>query len=130
MTTYIRKIVIMTGDHNILNYRFFRGRRMERRELRRAEFSGLLEEIEKGEIKTVITKDLSRLGRNCLQVDMYTEVLLHHTQAKSTELSWLYVAEIIVHVAYFAVVCYTFHNVFPTQSSVKMNPSFVNNNSF
>ena len=27
-----------------------------------------------GEIKTVVTKDLSRLGRNYLQVGMYTDV--------------------------------------------------------
>ena len=35
----------------------------------------MIERVENGEIKTVITKDLSRLGRNNLQVGMYTEMV-------------------------------------------------------
>ena len=35
----------------------------------------MMDGVESGEIKTIITKDLSRLGRNYLQVGMYTEMV-------------------------------------------------------
>lgn len=38
-------------------------------------WSGLLEQIEAGKVKTVIVKDMSRLGRDYLKVGFYTEVL-------------------------------------------------------
>ena len=62
-------------DHNILNYRFFVDDGWSGANFDRPNFQAMLEGIDKGEIKTVITKDLSRLGRNYLQVGMYTEVL-------------------------------------------------------
>ena len=34
----------------------------------------MIEGVENGEVKTVITKDLSRLGRNYLQVGLFTEI--------------------------------------------------------
>ena len=62
-------------DHNILNYRFFVDDGWSGANFDRPNFQAMLEGIDKGEIKTVITKDLSRLGRNYLQVGMYTEML-------------------------------------------------------
>ncbi len=41
----------------------------------RPAFKEMLEGVEKDEIKTVIVKDMSRLGRNYLQVGMYTEMI-------------------------------------------------------
>ena len=38
-------------------------------------FAALLEEIEAGRVETLLVKDLSRLGRNYLQVGYYTEIL-------------------------------------------------------
>ncbi|MCD8362175.1 MAG: recombinase family protein [Lachnospiraceae bacterium] len=38
-------------------------------------FKALLEEIEAGNVETVIVKDLSRFGRNYLQVGFYTEMM-------------------------------------------------------
>ena len=38
-------------------------------------FVALLEEIEAGRVETLLVKDLSRLGRNYLQVGYYTEIL-------------------------------------------------------
>ncbi len=35
----------------------------------------MIQGVENGEIKTVVTKDLSRLGRNYLQVGLYTEMI-------------------------------------------------------
>ena len=36
----------------------------------------MLADIEAGKVGTVIVKDMSRLGRNYLQVGFYTEILL------------------------------------------------------
>lgn len=38
-------------------------------------FAALLEEIEAGHVKVLIVKDLSRFGRNYLEVGYYTEIL-------------------------------------------------------
>ena len=38
-------------------------------------FTALLEEIEAGRVETLVVKDLSRFGRNYLQVGYYTEVV-------------------------------------------------------
>ena len=43
--------------------------------LNRPEFSSLLTEIESGRVGTVIVKDMSRFGRNYLQVGFYTEMM-------------------------------------------------------
>lgn len=40
----------------------------------RPDFKRMIEDIESGKINTVITKDLSRLGRDYLQTGYYTEV--------------------------------------------------------
>ncbi len=40
----------------------------------RPDFKRMIEDIESGKINTVITKDLSRLGRDYLQTENYTEV--------------------------------------------------------
>jgi site-specific DNA recombinase len=62
-------------DHGIVNYMFFVDDGWSGANFDRPNFQAMLARIENGEIKTVITKDLSRLGRNYLQVGMYTEVL-------------------------------------------------------
>ena len=38
-------------------------------------FQSLIKEVEAGNVETLIVKDMSRLGRNYLQVGFYTEVL-------------------------------------------------------
>ena len=38
-------------------------------------FQSLIKEVEEGNVGTLIVKDMSRLGRNYLQVGFYTEVL-------------------------------------------------------
>ena len=40
-------------------------------------FQAMLADIEAGKVGTVIVKDMSRLGRNYLQVGMYTEMISH-----------------------------------------------------
>ena len=38
-------------------------------------WNDMLEQIEAGKVKTLIVKDMSRLGRDYLKVEFYTEVL-------------------------------------------------------
>ena len=48
-------------------------------------FQSMLADIEAGKVATVIVKDMSRLGRNYLQVGMYTETLWTRTQKADRE---------------------------------------------
>ena len=41
----------------------------------RPAFQNLIEMMERGEVATLITKDLSRLGRNYIEVGQYTELI-------------------------------------------------------
>ena len=62
-------------EHGMMNYRFFVDDGWSGANFNRPAFTEMLEGVENGTIKTVITKDLSRLGRNYLQVGMYTEMV-------------------------------------------------------
>ena len=48
-------------------------------------FQAMLADIEAGKVGTVIVKDMSRLGRNYLQVGFYTETLWTRTQKADRE---------------------------------------------
>ncbi len=58
-----------------MNYRFFVDDGWSGANFERPSFKEMIEGVENGEIKTIITKELSRLGRNYLQVGMYTEMV-------------------------------------------------------
>jgi DNA invertase Pin-like site-specific DNA recombinase len=45
----------------------------------------MLADIKAGKIKRVVVKDMSRFGRNYLQVGMYTETLWTRTQKADRE---------------------------------------------
>ena len=62
-------------DHGLTNYKFFVDDGWSGANFDRPSFTEMMEGVESGEIKTVVTKDLSRLGRNYLQVGMYTEMV-------------------------------------------------------
>jgi len=48
-------------------------------------FQSMIAEIEAGHIATVIVKDMSRFGRNYLEVGFYTETLWTRTQKADHE---------------------------------------------
>ena len=48
-------------------------------------FAAMVREIEAGNVSTVIVKDMSRFGRNYLQVGFYTETLWTRTQKADRE---------------------------------------------
>ncbi len=61
-------------EHGFGNLRWFVDDGWSGANFERPAFTEMIEGVENGEIKTVITKDLSRLGRNYLQVGLFTEI--------------------------------------------------------
>ena len=51
----------------------------------RPDWQRMMALVEDGKIGTVITKDMSRIGRNYLEVGMYTETLWTRTQKADRE---------------------------------------------
>lgn len=67
-------------EHGHLPYRFFVDDGYSGTSFNRPGFQEMLGEIEAGNVGTVIVKDMSRFGRNYLEVGMYTETLWTRTQ--------------------------------------------------
>ena len=61
-------------DNGFLNCRFFVDDGWSGANFQRPGFMEMIDCVESGEVKCVITKDLSRMGRNYLQVGMFTEI--------------------------------------------------------
>lgn len=62
-------------QHGMRNIRHFSDDGYSGTNFNRPGFNALLEEIEAGHVAVLIVKDLSRFGRNYLQVGYYTEVV-------------------------------------------------------
>ena len=62
-------------EHGMMNYRFYVDDGWSGANFDRPAFTEMLDGVENGTVKAVITKDLSRLGRDYLQVGIYTEIL-------------------------------------------------------
>lgn len=63
------------NEHHFLNTRFFVDDGFSGVNLERKGLQAMLEEVKSGNVATVITKDLSRLGRNYLKIGELIEVL-------------------------------------------------------
>lgn len=61
-------------DHGIAQYRYYVDDGYSGTNFNRPGFKTMLADIEAGYVKTVIVKDMSRFGRNYLEVGMYTEI--------------------------------------------------------
>ena len=61
-------------DHSITQYRYYVDDGYSGTNFNRPGFKTMLADIEAGYVKTVIVKDMSRFGRNYLEVGMYTEI--------------------------------------------------------
>jgi len=68
-------------DHGITNYKIYKDDGYSGTNFKRPGFQEMLAGIEAGIIGTVIVKDMSRFGRNYLEVGLYTE--LHLTRAQT-----------------------------------------------
>ena len=62
-------------QHGLRNIRHFYDDGYSGTNFNRPGFAALLEEIEAGRVENLVVKDLSRFGRNYLQVGYYTEIL-------------------------------------------------------
>lgn len=62
-------------DHGIGHYKFYVDDGFSGTNFNRPGFKEMLADIEAGRISTVIVKDMSRFGRNYLEVGMYTEIM-------------------------------------------------------
>lgn len=62
-------------DHGYKNYRFYIDDGISGTTFNRPGFQQMIADIETGLVKRVIIKDMSRLGRDYLQVGMYTEIM-------------------------------------------------------
>ena len=62
-------------QHGLRNIRHYYDDGYSGTNFNRPGFAALLEEIEAGRVETLVVKDLSRFGRNYLQVAYYTEIL-------------------------------------------------------
>ena len=61
-------------DHGFPNPQFFIDDGVSGVTFDRPDFNRMISEIERGNVKTVIVKDMSRLGRDYLKVGYYTEI--------------------------------------------------------
>ena len=61
--------------NNYINYRHYTDDGYSGTSFNRPGFNKMIEDIEKGQIGMVIVKDMSRFGRNYLQVGFYTEIM-------------------------------------------------------
>ena len=61
-------------DHGLIPYTFYIDDGWSGANFERPGFTEMMDAVENGAVKTVVTKDLSRLGRNYLQVGLFTEI--------------------------------------------------------
>ena len=69
-------------DHHFFNTRFFVDDGFSGVSFEREGLQSMLREVEAGNVATVITKDLSRLGRNYIEAGSYIEIFFpkHHVR--------------------------------------------------
>ena len=72
-------------DRGYANIQFYIDDGISGTTFNRAGFQSMIADVESGKVKRVIVKDMSRLGRDYLQVGMYTETLWTRTQKADHE---------------------------------------------
>ena len=72
-------------EHGYANFRFYIDDGISGTTFNRSGFQKMIADIEAGIVKRVIIKDMSRFGRDYLQVGMYTETLWTRAQKADRE---------------------------------------------
>lgn len=62
-------------DHGFVNPRFYVDDGFSGTNFDRPDFKRMLDDVESGEVKTIIVKDMSRFGRNYIETGFYTELM-------------------------------------------------------
>ena len=77
-------------EHGYTNFRFYIDDGISGTTFNRPGFPGMIADVEAGIVKRVIIKDMSRFGRDYLQVGMYTEIMYlgHTVNFKTTKKSY------------------------------------------
>lgn len=77
-------------EHGYTNFRFYIDDGISGTTFNRPGFQGMIADVEAGIVKRVIIKDMSRFGRDYLQVGMYTEIMYlgHTVNFKTTKKSY------------------------------------------
>lgn len=71
-----KKLLTQYADEKgFFNTRFYVDDGISGTTFERDGFKAMLNDVQNGEVKTVIVKDMSRFGRDYIQVGMYTEIL-------------------------------------------------------
>jgi len=66
-------------DHGYNNYQFYIDDGISGTTFNRPGFQSMIADMESGKVKRIIVKDMFRLGRDYLQVGMYTEIMFPGT---------------------------------------------------
>ena len=69
-------------EHGYINLKHYTDDGFSGRNFNRPAIKELLKDVEDGKVGTVIVKDMSRFGRNYLQVGFYTEILFSKKQVR------------------------------------------------
>lgn len=70
-------------EHGFTNPRFYVDDGYSGTNFNRPDFQRLMDDVNEGKVRTIIVKDMSRLGRDYLKVGFYTEVYFTNGCAKS-----------------------------------------------
>ena len=78
-----KKLLTQYADEKgFFNTRFYVDDGISGTTFERDGFKAMLNDVQNGEVKTVIVKDMSRFGRNYLEVGFYTEILFPKKQIR------------------------------------------------
>ena len=74
MASQIEILTKYARDHGITNYKIYKDDGYSGTSFKRPGFQEMLADIEAGLVGMVVVKDMSRFGRNYLEVGLYTEI--------------------------------------------------------
>ena len=74
MASQIEILTKYARDHGIANYKIYKDDGYSGTSFKRPGFQEMLADIEAGLVGMVVVKDMSRFGRNYLEVGLYTEI--------------------------------------------------------
>lgn len=90
ITNQKKMLIKYAEEHNFVNPQFYVDDGYSGTNFNRTDFQRMLDGVKKGFVKTIIVKDLSRFGRNYLQVGMYLEEVFPTNDVRFISISEAY----------------------------------------